>query len=48
LLLQDWPNACAQFVKIVPPEYRRALLAMDELAMAEAEEEAEPITEAAE
>ncbi|MEA3001970.1 MAG: glutamate synthase large chain [Sphingomonadales bacterium] len=44
-LLRDWPNTCAHFVKIVPPEYRRALLAMDELAM---EEEADPITVAAE
>ncbi|MDB5694283.1 MAG: gltB, partial [Alphaproteobacteria bacterium] len=49
-LLQDWPNACTRFAKIVPPEYRRALQALDAEAETEAraEAEAEPITVAAE
>ncbi len=27
-LLEDWERACAQFVKIMPHDYRRALLDM--------------------
>ena len=39
-LLADWPNTLSRFVKIVPPEYRHALQALDA--------EAQPITVAAE
>jgi glutamate synthase (NADPH/NADH) large chain len=49
-LLSDWPNALGRFVKIVPPEYRRALqaIAAEAEAEAEAEPEAERMTVAAE
>ncbi|HEX5182355.1 MAG TPA: glutamate synthase large subunit [Allosphingosinicella sp.] len=43
-LLADWPNALARFVKIVPPEYRRAVEALD----AETGSEIGPVTVAAE
>ena len=33
-LLADWPNALKQFVKVVPPEYRRALQDIDAEAAA--------------
>jgi glutamate synthase (NADPH/NADH) large chain len=47
-LLADWPNALSRFVKIVPPEYRRALEAMDVEPTSESETEAERLTVAAE
>jgi glutamate synthase (NADPH/NADH) large chain len=47
-LLADWPNALARFVKIVPPEYRRALAAMAAAPAPHARPEAERQTVAAE
>jgi glutamate synthase (NADPH/NADH) large chain len=41
-LLADWPNALGRFVKIVPPEYRRALETLD-AREAEKQPEREPV-----